>query len=147
MTMLVPNRRATTTRSPAKWIALAAVAIVLVGLIPESAWANHRHWSRPRVGVYIGGPLWWGYPYAYPHPFWYSPPPVYYYPPAPPAPPAPTVYVERQDTAAAAPAPQASAAANFWYYCRDPEGYYPYVKECKSPWEPVAPQPPAKSAP
>lgn len=112
------------------------LAIAVLGLAAQEAFADHRHWVRPRVGVYIGGPVWWGYPYYYPSPFWY-PPPVAYYPP--PAPPAPTTYIEQ---APGSSAPQASAqAANFWYFCRDPEGYYPYVKECKSAWEPVAPQP------
>ena len=26
-----------------------------------------------------------------------------------------------------------------WYYCDDPPGYYPYVKECRTPWNAVAP--------
>jgi hypothetical protein len=30
---------------------------------------------------------------------------------------------------------------DYWYYCRDPEGYYPYVRQCNGAWEPVAPQP------
>jgi hypothetical protein len=32
---------------------------------------------------------------------------------------------------------------NNWYYCRDPEGYYPYVKHCYGSWEPVPAQPDA----
>lgn len=27
----------------------------------------------------------------------------------------------------------------YWYWCDDPEGYYPYVQECNEPWEPVSP--------
>lgn len=30
---------------------------------------------------------------------------------------------------------------DYWYYCRDPEGYYPYVKRCYGSWEPVPAQP------
>jgi len=26
-----------------------------------------------------------------------------------------------------------------WYYCKSPEGYYPYVKKCDGKWERVAP--------
>ncbi len=26
---------------------------------------------------------------------------------------------------------------DYWYYCRDPEGYYPYVQYCNVDWEPV----------
>ena len=32
-------------------------------------------------------------------------------------------------------------AANYWYYCRDPQGYYPYVRRCNGSWEPVPAQP------
>jgi hypothetical protein len=24
-----------------------------------------------------------------------------------------------------------------WYYCYDPAGYYPYVTQCNSAWQPV----------
>jgi len=27
----------------------------------------------------------------------------------------------------------------YWYYCEDPAGYYPYVQACNGPWEPVDP--------
>lgn len=30
---------------------------------------------------------------------------------------------------------------DYWYYCRDPEGYYPYVRSCHGAWEPVPAQP------
>src|SRR5665811_1104167 len=30
---------------------------------------------------------------------------------------------------------------NYWYYCQDPEGYYPDVDECPDGWQQVAPQP------
>ena len=29
--------------------------------------------------------------------------------------------------------------APVWYYCTDPQGYYPTVAECTVPWTPVAP--------
>jgi hypothetical protein len=35
---------------------------------------------------------------------------------------------------------------NYWYYCRDPRGYYPYVQHCNGPWEPVPTQPEAAPA-
>lgn len=28
----------------------------------------------------------------------------------------------------------------YWYYCEDPQGYYPYVRHCAVPWQPVPPQ-------
>ena len=33
--------------------------------------------------------------------------------------------------------------AGFWYYCNNPEGYYPYVKQCLNTWQQVAPAPSA----
>jgi hypothetical protein len=29
----------------------------------------------------------------------------------------------------------------YWYYCRHPEGYYPYVKQCPEGWMKVVPNP------
>ena len=34
-----------------------------------------------------------------------------------------------------------TAARQYWYYCQDPAGYYPYVKECPRGWQPVSPTP------
>ena len=34
-----------------------------------------------------------------------------------------------------------TAAQQYWYYCQDPAGYYPYVKECPRGWQPVSPTP------
>ena len=42
--------------------------------------------------------------------------------------------------APAPPQPQPQAS-NYWHYCRNPEGYYPYVKNCPEGWLQVAPQP------
>ena len=43
-----------------------------------------------------------------------------------------------------APAPPTAYVQQprYWYYCRDPEGYYPYVNECPSGWMQVVPQSP-----
>jgi hypothetical protein len=32
-----------------------------------------------------------------------------------------------------------------WYYCNDPQGYYPYVQSCNSDWKPVPIQPQANA--
>jgi hypothetical protein len=39
-----------------------------------------------------------------------------------------------------APAPEEE---DYWYYCRKPEGYYPYVKKCPGGWMKVVPPPEA----
>ncbi|WP_322629104.1 hypothetical protein [Halothiobacillus sp.] len=62
----------------------------------------------------------------------------YYYPPQViTVPSSPPVYIQ-QDEPPVASAPQ----NNYWYYCRNPQGYYPYVKQCPGGWQAVAPQPP-----
>ncbi|RZI44134.1 hypothetical protein EGT07_01515 [Herbaspirillum sp. HC18] len=109
-----------------------------------AAWADGHGHGHVGVGVYFG-PGWGG---------WYYPPPYAYYPyPAYPAYPGypypaavssgPVTYVER------APAMQSSgpvteaprAQSNNWYYCHQPDGYYPYIKECPGGWQTVPAQP------
>ena len=34
----------------------------------------------------------------------------------------------------------APPANNYWYYCTDPAGYFPYVQSCNRAWMPVVPQ-------
>ncbi|HXP74171.1 MAG TPA: hypothetical protein VN823_08495 [Stellaceae bacterium] len=75
----------------------------------------------------------WGYPYPYYYPNYYPPYPAYYAPP----PPAPVPQAPIQATGAP---PQ-----QFWYYCDNPQGYYPYVANCSSSWRQVAPTPPSAS--
>ena len=84
------------------------------------------HAHDVRFGFAFGFPL---YP-----PASYYPPAPYYYPPAVVA-PGPTTYVERSEEAPPAP------RSYYWYYCPDSKTYYPYVRECRSPWQRVSPQP------
>lgn len=133
-------------------IGLLAAAAALIAAVASSAaladgghrgyagYYRHGHYGHgfyarayPRVGfgIYLGGPVWWG-------PRYYYPPPYYYYPPVVTAPASPPVYIERGDSQ---PAPD-PGAANWWYYCANPSGYYPYVKQCPGGWQRVSPQPP-----
>ena len=103
-----------------KWIVAAACAVAAVACLPASAHGG------PRVGIdfWVGGPFWW--------------PPVYYYPR-----PYPPVVVEEQAPLVVQPnAPQ----PYLWYYCRESQMYYPYVKECPAGWQPVTPTPPPPGA-
>ena len=34
---------------------------------------------------------------------------------------------------------QPQGGADYWAYCQDPQGYYPYVAQCPSGWLPVTP--------
>lgn len=82
----------------------------------------------PSFGFYSG----FGYPAPYYSPYYAYPPNVTIVPPSPP------VYIER-------PAPVApNYPPNFWYYCRNPDGYYPYVKECPNGWVQVPARPPGQ---
>ncbi|HNB02360.1 MAG TPA: hypothetical protein PLK61_11190, partial [Nitrosomonas sp.] len=46
-------------------------------------------------------------------------------------------YIQQRSYTRSAPAPR----TNYWHYCRNPEGYYPYVKKCPGGWLKVLPQP------
>lgn len=120
--------------------ALLALAIVPAG----QAWAHdgwhhrggyhdHDH-GHVGIGFYIG-PSWpWYTSPAYYPPAYYPPA---YYPPVVTVPATPPVYVEQ----GAGTAPSGSQST-YWYYCREPAGYYPYVKACPSGWMTVVPSPP-----
>lgn len=95
------------------------------GVWRGGAW---RHdWHNGRFGWWwLVGPDWYFYPepvYPYPNP--YVPPVVA---PSPPA-------------TGEGPPP-----AQYWYYCDNPAGYYPYVATCLTQWRPVpaAPQGPSQ---
>jgi hypothetical protein len=83
----------------------------------------------PAMGLGLGLGLWglsnsyYGYPY-YPY---YDAAPINEQPST-------EMYVR--------PAPQQPAEPTYWYYCRAPEGYYPYVKQCPGGWMKVVPTPP-----
>lgn len=82
-------------------------------------------WIGPGWG---GWAPWWGsayypyrYPYSYPYYPYYSEPPVVIQQ-------QPPVYVQPEQ--------------QYWYYCQNPEGYYPYVKYCPGGWLKVVPSTP-----
>jgi hypothetical protein len=117
-------------------IALVLVAAGLLAATPALAW-HYGHGPRVSLGFSYGG--YWG-----PGPFWGAPwYPSYYYPPTVivTSPPQPVQYIERP---AAQPQVQAQAGLQpgYWYFCENPSGYYPHIKECPSPWKAVAPVPP-----
>jgi hypothetical protein len=130
---MLKSRRVLTT--------VAALSIVLMSGAaladrPRYPHHHHSHGSRVHFGLTLGAPLW------YPAPsYYYDPYPGYSYPAYPPAVvvrPAPQVYIERGDQSALEQAP---APTQYWYYCRDSDAYYPYVKECPRPWERVPTRP------
>lgn len=109
-------------------VALFALAFLVIGGI-----AGGTTPAQARVFIGFGVAPWgWGYPYPYgPYAYpYYAPPPVVYAPPIYTAPPA------------YAPTAPSAAESSTWYYCDNPSGYYPYVKQCNTAWRPVAARPP-----
>jgi hypothetical protein len=40
------------------------------------------------------------------------------------------------------PAESGQHQPSYWHFCQNPEGYYPYVKDCPSGWMTVVPSKP-----
>ncbi len=120
--------------TPARLLLSATLLAAALGAAGAAS-AHGRHGHRgghASLGLYFGVPLAAPYaPYYYPPSYYY---PRYYYAPAPVVvTPAPTYYLQ-QDTPPPPP-------AGYWYYCRDPQGYYPQVPQCPTPWQQVPAQP------
>lgn len=138
MSILEAARRKPGAGKTLRSLALAAVAATaLSGLISPPAHAQERwrwggdihrfhegDWEHWRGGHWFHGPHggrpgWWWVVGG----FWYFyPAPVYPYP---------DPYVPPQVVAGAPPAP------SVYYYCDSPQGYYPYVAQCPTPWRTV----------
>ena len=78
-------------------------------------------WKSVGVSIGIGpywGPYWgsYGYPYAYSYGYPYTYPPQIYVQPSP-----------RSSI-------QPPSSPPVWYYCEDPQGYYPHVQQCPGGW-------------
>ncbi len=89
------------------------------------AWRGYPGYWRPRP--YGGFRFYWGAPVVVGPPFlpypYYSPPPV--------------IIRERPPVTV----PPEQRIDTYWYYCQNPQGYYPYVKSCPEGWMKVVPQP------
>jgi hypothetical protein len=97
-----------------------------IGRWRTGRWVHGVHAGR-RGWWWIVGPTWYWYPApVYPFPNPYQPPLAVV--PAEPAPLPPATVMPQ-------PPP------GYWYYCRDSGRYYPYVAQCRSPWERVPARP------
>ena len=121
-----------------------AVLAVLMGISAVSEaggryWGHggHRHyWRGTSVGVVVGVPL--GGAYLAPGPYYGWP---YTWPTRTLVVEAPKpVYVER-DSVPTQGLTDIGAGEDWWYYCREPKGYYPDVPRCPRGWEKVPPRP------
>lgn len=101
---------------------------------------SYTRYAGPRhSGGYFSGSVWigpgWGYwdPFFYPYYYPYPSYPYYYSPPT-------TVVVPQEPQEYISPdTQQEETQGQYWYYCRKPEGYYPYVERCPSGWMKVVP--------
>ena len=115
-------------------ISVIVAAVLMVCAAPGQA--EHFHgggrggWGwGPAVGIgLLGLGLWEASRPYYDYPYYAYPAPVIVQQPAP------EVYVQ--------PAPQQPAETGYWYYCQNPQGYYPYVRQCPGGWMKVVPSPP-----
>ena len=75
------------------------------------------YWWGPGIFAYPG----WGWPYSYPYFYrsYQAPPQVVEQPPE---------YDEPEQQ-----------QPDYWYYCQNPKGYYPYIKSCPGGWMQVVP--------
>ncbi|MDD5411928.1 MAG: hypothetical protein PHF31_11040 [Methylobacter sp.] len=109
-------------------------------------WRYGGYYSGIGLGLGLGYGLgYYGWPYYSPYygrPY-YSPyygrpyySPYYAYPPALVTVPAtPPVYIQQS------PPTAQQYPSGYWYYCNNPEGYYPYINECPTGWQQVEPIP------
>ena len=89
---------------------------------------GHGGHGGGHFGVWVG-PGWGWDPFFYPYypyyPYYYNQPPV-------------VIQQEPQEYILPEQQPEQT---NYWYYCRESKGYYPYVKKCPGGWMKVVPSP------
>jgi len=85
--------------------------------------------GRHGGGGHFEGGIWFGPGWGLWDPFFYP-----YYAPQPP------VIIQQQPEEYLLPEQQPEETS-YWYYCRTPKGYYPYVKSCPGGWMKVVPSP------
>lgn len=127
-------------------IVSAAFAALLATLPLQKAVAYEGHWHGDihhfhnydmgrwhsgywHDGFHDGRNGWW---WVVGGSWYYYPTPIYPYPD--PYVPSPVIVTQPQQN------------AQYWY-CDDPQGYYPYVSACYVPWQPVAAAQPVQAAP
>jgi hypothetical protein len=93
-----------------------------------------HHFNEHDLGVWRGG-RWFHGPHDGRDGWWWTVGGAWYFYPAPIY-PYPDPYLPPE----AAP-PAAPSATPTWYYCTNPQGYYPYVQQCPTPWQAVPAQP------
>jgi hypothetical protein len=110
------------------FVLLAAMALILGNSVAGNADRGHGR-GHFGVDVMLGpgwGPWWGPYPYGYSYPY-----------------PSQPIIIQKEPELYLEPQTQEQ---QYWYFCTDPKGYYPYVKKCPNGWMKVVPsQPPPES--
>lgn len=121
---------------------LAGVTISGSAMADRGYGGHGGHGGHFGVGLYFGVPYPYSY-YPYPYPYAY---PYGYYPPVVVTPAQPPVYVEQGAAPPSSSSQQAPIVSDnyYWYHCDNPNGYYPYIKECPGGWQKVTPTPPSQ---
>jgi hypothetical protein len=150
----------------------AALGLALLFSAPPALAGGHGGWGWGRSGFAIsfGWPAYYPYyaaPY-YPAPYYgpplyavpYAPPyayapqyPLAYPPNGNPSPgypsqpnyqPPPNYQSQPNDQSQTEPPPDQYSQQQTWFYCQDPQGYYPDVESCNTQWQrvPVSPSSP-----
>ena len=105
-------------------ISVISIAMLVLSVMPVQAHGVGGWGPVLLFGLGLGAVL--TAPYYYSHPYYpYYEQPIYQQP---------QIYVQ--------PSPQRQSKPTYWYYCPEPQGYYPYVKRCSSRWMKVVPTPP-----
>ena len=139
------------SRNPIKIILTAMVLLACTNA--SNTWA-HGHYFGPRISIGFGvgfGPYGYPVPIGYArnyYPASYYPYQTTYYPEVMVetiVTPAPTTVYVRQANGTPNPSiqPQTSTNGSDWYYCHNPDGFYPSIKTCPSGWQRVPAQAPA----
>ena len=130
-----------------QWVRVIVIlaTMLFTSAIPGHAWGGGGHGGGGHgfhgghgwrghgwrgAGVTVGvGPYWglYGWPYGYPYAYPYAYP--YTYPSQ--------IYVQPSQQLSIEP----PSSPPVWYYCDNPQGYYPYVQQCPGGWRTVAPSP------
>ena len=120
-----------------KKMAVIIMVIVLSFILFSNLASAQRHGSGHFGGWHSGGRgprgYGWGlrfyaYPgWGWPYPYYYSYPYPSYLPP-PEATEQTPVYSEPEQQ-----------QPYYWYYCQNPQGYYPYIRSCPGGWMQVKP--------
>jgi hypothetical protein len=99
----------------------------------------HRFRGYSNFGLFIGPSFGWPYSYYPYYPYY----PAYPYAPSVTViPSSPPVYIQQGN----APPPNAARQDYSWYYCGNPQGYYPHVKDCPGGWQKLAAAPPGQDS-